>query len=210
MKASVKIWDSFISCNQSFTQLFTFIQERIFEDGKDALQHEFKSLLNRHGRPVPPIVILDLLNTDEGMIAVMYCFILSFLILNYLCVTYYMYITFCDEELITLIFSLLPHHLVSCTDYQQEETEKSTKTGPRFILEMLLLSALWNDMIVYYLISEVVCVFVSRAVVDVWILVSDAPVNAAVRLYIWLLLHSGKEKWTGLILNTSPTRRLTG
>ncbi|BFZ03734.1 hypothetical protein BsWGS_06773 [Bradybaena similaris] len=41
--------------------------ERIFEDGKDALQHEFKSLLNRHGRPVPPIVILDLLNTDEEL-----------------------------------------------------------------------------------------------------------------------------------------------
>ncbi|CAG5116997.1 unnamed protein product [Candidula unifasciata] len=41
--------------------------ERIFEDGKEALQHEFKSLLNRHGRPVPPIVILDLLNTDEEL-----------------------------------------------------------------------------------------------------------------------------------------------
>ncbi|CAL1548455.1 unnamed protein product [Lymnaea stagnalis] len=41
--------------------------ERIYEDGKDALQHEFRSLLNRHGRPVPAIVILDLLNTDEEL-----------------------------------------------------------------------------------------------------------------------------------------------
>uniref|UniRef100_A0A0B6Z8K7 Exocyst complex component 7 n=1 Tax=Arion vulgaris TaxID=1028688 RepID=A0A0B6Z8K7_9EUPU len=41
--------------------------ERIFEDGKEALHHEFKSLLNRHGRPLPPIVILDLLNTDEEL-----------------------------------------------------------------------------------------------------------------------------------------------
>ncbi|GFR90341.1 exocyst complex component 7 [Elysia marginata] len=39
--------------------------ERIFEEGKDALQHEFRALLNRHGRPVPAIVILDLLNSDE-------------------------------------------------------------------------------------------------------------------------------------------------
>ncbi|RUS71635.1 hypothetical protein EGW08_020605 [Elysia chlorotica] len=41
--------------------------ERIFEEGKDALQHEFRSLLNRHGRPVPAIVILDLLNSDEDL-----------------------------------------------------------------------------------------------------------------------------------------------
>ncbi|XP_005100181.2 exocyst complex component 7 [Aplysia californica] len=41
--------------------------ERIFDDGKEALQHEFKSLLNRHGRPVPAIVILDLLNTDDEL-----------------------------------------------------------------------------------------------------------------------------------------------
>lgn len=43
-----------------------FSKERIFEEGKDALHHEFGSLLNRHGRPVPAILILDLLNTDEG------------------------------------------------------------------------------------------------------------------------------------------------
>ncbi|XP_059167515.1 exocyst complex component 7-like [Physella acuta] len=41
--------------------------ERIFEEGKDALHHEFGSLLNRHGRPVPAILILDLLNTDEEL-----------------------------------------------------------------------------------------------------------------------------------------------
>lgn len=41
--------------------------ERMFEEGKDALQHEFRSLLNRHGRPVPAIVILDLLHSDEDL-----------------------------------------------------------------------------------------------------------------------------------------------
>ncbi|XP_055876653.1 exocyst complex component 7-like isoform X1 [Biomphalaria glabrata] len=41
--------------------------ERIYDDGKDALQLEFRSLLHRHGRPVPPVVILDLLNSDEDL-----------------------------------------------------------------------------------------------------------------------------------------------
>ncbi|XP_041363280.1 exocyst complex component 7-like isoform X2 [Gigantopelta aegis] len=37
----------------------------IFDDGKCALQLEFRSLLNRHGRPVPPIVIMDQLQMDD-------------------------------------------------------------------------------------------------------------------------------------------------
>ncbi|ESO89271.1 hypothetical protein LOTGIDRAFT_210312 [Lottia gigantea] len=40
---------------------------RLFEDGNDALQHEFRSLLTRHGRPVPPVVIMDLLGTDDEL-----------------------------------------------------------------------------------------------------------------------------------------------
>ncbi|XP_050394156.1 exocyst complex component 7 [Patella vulgata] len=40
---------------------------RLFEDGNDALQHEFRSLLTRHGTPVPPIVIMDLLGMDEEL-----------------------------------------------------------------------------------------------------------------------------------------------
>ena len=36
-------------------------------DGTQALQQEFKSLLTRHGRVVPPMKIVYLLSTDEGM-----------------------------------------------------------------------------------------------------------------------------------------------
>ncbi|WAQ95596.1 EXOC7-like protein [Mya arenaria] len=38
----------------------------LFERGKDVLQMEFQTLLIRHGRPVPPIIILDLLTGEEG------------------------------------------------------------------------------------------------------------------------------------------------
>lgn len=51
--------------NLSFSSPFTF-QSHIFIDGTQALQHEFRSLLNRHGHPVPPVVIVDLLSADEG------------------------------------------------------------------------------------------------------------------------------------------------
>ncbi|XP_071107371.1 exocyst complex component 7-like [Haliotis cracherodii] len=40
---------------------------RIYDDGKENLQHEFRALLTRHGRPVPPILIMDLLGTDEEL-----------------------------------------------------------------------------------------------------------------------------------------------
>ncbi|KAK7469684.1 hypothetical protein BaRGS_00036313 [Batillaria attramentaria] len=39
----------------------------IFVDGTQALQHEFRSLLNRHGHPVPPVVIVDLLTAEEDL-----------------------------------------------------------------------------------------------------------------------------------------------
>lgn len=42
------------------------LQASLFEQGKNCLQDEFQRLLARHGRPVPPIIILDLMNGDEG------------------------------------------------------------------------------------------------------------------------------------------------
>lgn len=39
----------------------------IFVDGLQALQHEFKSLLSRHGHPVPPVVIIDLLSQEDDL-----------------------------------------------------------------------------------------------------------------------------------------------
>lgn len=39
----------------------------LFELGKDNLHDEFRTLLARHGRPVPPVSILDLLAADEEL-----------------------------------------------------------------------------------------------------------------------------------------------
>lgn len=39
----------------------------LFEQGKDCLQVEFHTLLVRHGRPVPPVSILDLIAGEEEM-----------------------------------------------------------------------------------------------------------------------------------------------
>ena len=38
---------------------------RVFEEGKDVLCCEFRTLLNRHGRPCPAIMILDLIGDDD-------------------------------------------------------------------------------------------------------------------------------------------------
>ncbi|XP_063816629.1 exocyst complex component 7 isoform X4 [Pseudophryne corroboree] len=37
----------------------------LFEKGKESLDAEFRNLLQRHSKPVPPILILDLIGTDE-------------------------------------------------------------------------------------------------------------------------------------------------
>ncbi|XP_075033900.1 exocyst complex component 7 isoform X14 [Mixophyes fleayi] len=37
----------------------------LFERGKESLDAEFRNLLQRHSKPVPPILILDLIGTDE-------------------------------------------------------------------------------------------------------------------------------------------------
>ncbi|XP_077183842.1 exocyst complex component 7 isoform X5 [Paroedura picta] len=37
----------------------------LFEKGKESLESEFRSLMTRHSKPVPPILILDLISIDE-------------------------------------------------------------------------------------------------------------------------------------------------
>ncbi|KAL8163184.1 UNVERIFIED_CONTAM: Exocyst complex component 7 [Gekko kuhli] len=39
----------------------------LFEKGKESLESEFRSLMSRHSKPVPPILILDLISLDEEM-----------------------------------------------------------------------------------------------------------------------------------------------
>ncbi|NXO97113.1 EXOC7 protein, partial [Certhia brachydactyla] len=39
----------------------------LFERGKESLESEFRSLMTRHTKPVPPILILDLMSGDEEM-----------------------------------------------------------------------------------------------------------------------------------------------
>ncbi|XP_015269942.1 PREDICTED: exocyst complex component 7 isoform X12 [Gekko japonicus] len=39
----------------------------LFEKGKESLESEFRSLMTRHSKPVPPILILDLIGLDEEM-----------------------------------------------------------------------------------------------------------------------------------------------
>lgn len=41
------------------------IQTTLYEAGKDALEREFRNLLTRHTKPVPAVVILDVLADDE-------------------------------------------------------------------------------------------------------------------------------------------------
>ena len=48
--------------------IFIF-QTRVFEEGKDVLCCEFRTLLNRHGRPCPAIMILDLIGDDGNFIS---------------------------------------------------------------------------------------------------------------------------------------------
>lgn len=38
----------------------------MYDDGKEALVIEFRNLLGRHCRPVPPVMVLDMISTDEG------------------------------------------------------------------------------------------------------------------------------------------------
>ena len=42
------------------------VQMTLYEAGKDAMEKEFKNLLARHGRPVPPGSLLDVLALEHG------------------------------------------------------------------------------------------------------------------------------------------------
>ena len=53
-----------------------FFQTMQFEAGKDSLEREFRSLLSRHSRPVPPVAILDLLVGEEGQCSRQYSWIM--------------------------------------------------------------------------------------------------------------------------------------
>jgi len=49
------------------TNLIKF-QTSLYTIGGDALNREFKDLLQKHSKPVPPIVLLDLVGNGEGKI----------------------------------------------------------------------------------------------------------------------------------------------
>lgn len=40
---------------------------RVYDDGKEALVIEFRTLLGRHCKPVPPVMVLDMISTDEEL-----------------------------------------------------------------------------------------------------------------------------------------------
>ena len=47
----------------------------LYEAGKDAMEKEFRNLLARHGRPVPPGSLLDVLALEHGSHIYLYhCF----------------------------------------------------------------------------------------------------------------------------------------
>lgn len=43
------------------------LQKSLLEKGKELLEAEFRSLLTRYSKPVPPILILDSLSLDEDL-----------------------------------------------------------------------------------------------------------------------------------------------
>lgn len=46
---------------------FVVVQKARFEKGKELLEAEFRSLLTRYSKPVPPILILDAISVDEEL-----------------------------------------------------------------------------------------------------------------------------------------------
>lgn len=47
--------------------LLIFVQKARFEKGKELLEAEFRSLLTRYSKAVPPILILDAISVDEEL-----------------------------------------------------------------------------------------------------------------------------------------------
>lgn len=46
---------------------YLLLQKARFEKGKELLEGEFRSLLTRYSKPVPPILILDAISVDEEL-----------------------------------------------------------------------------------------------------------------------------------------------
>ena len=46
--------------------IFFHSQKSLFMKGSDFVEKEFRQLLSRHSDPVPPVLILDLVNEDEN------------------------------------------------------------------------------------------------------------------------------------------------
>ena len=42
-------------------------QTTLYEAGKDTLEREFKNTLSRHSKPVPPVLLLDILAIDDEL-----------------------------------------------------------------------------------------------------------------------------------------------
>ncbi|XP_073443999.1 exocyst complex component 7 isoform X10 [Dendrobates tinctorius] len=69
--------EEYLSCIAKIQKAVEYFQENnpgsfelnrvksLFERGKESLDAEFRNLLQRHSKPVPPILILDLIGTDE-------------------------------------------------------------------------------------------------------------------------------------------------
>ncbi|NXG43314.1 EXOC7 protein, partial [Psilopogon haemacephalus] len=71
--------EEYLSCMDKIQKAVEYFQDNnpdspelnrvksLFERGKESLESEFRSLLTRHTKPVPPILILDLISGDEEM-----------------------------------------------------------------------------------------------------------------------------------------------
>ncbi|NWT80107.1 EXOC7 protein, partial [Lanius ludovicianus] len=71
--------EEYLSCMDKIQKAVEYFQDNnpdspelnrvksLFERGKESLESEFRSLMTRHTKPVPPILILDLISGDEEM-----------------------------------------------------------------------------------------------------------------------------------------------
>ncbi|NWH36856.1 EXOC7 protein, partial [Chloropsis hardwickii] len=71
--------EEYLSCMDKIQKAVEYFQDNnpdspelnrvksLFERGKESLESEFRSLMTRHTKPVPPILILDLVSGDEEM-----------------------------------------------------------------------------------------------------------------------------------------------
>ena len=48
-------------------------QSSLRDHGRDSLEREFRTLLNRHSKPVPAEKIMEIIGTEEGTVFVYIC-----------------------------------------------------------------------------------------------------------------------------------------